>query len=261
MNLTITQAININVEELQKYSLVELAELHNFLTTSKQKKAKRKADLVAGLINAKKKEQPKEEKEPVAIENSVKVKPKPKASKKSAGVTEDVEPEKESKPDKSKKVTPKAKPKAEAKAEEKVEPKKPKSLKKDKGEKPDLSKMSQEELVAYVQQLEEKVETFPTVIEGQKTKYVRTEFDNVTDIQKQLMDNPYATFLFADEKIDDNLTSFLVLFASSEVIVLLDRNREKNTTLTIKTDQLDATHIKFNKAGKFEYSFYIREKK
>lgn len=255
--MSITQILTLSVEALQGKSLAELAELHNSLKDSKQKKAMKKADLIAGIINAKKKEakeaEPKaEEKELVTVENSKKLVAKPKAT---AGA-----PKAEDKPKAT--VKPKVTPKAEEQEQEE-QPKadKPKatvkSLKRPKQEQPDLSKMSQEQLMNYVQTLQEQTETFPSEIPAEKSTYNRLEFETLKDIQRELIERPMTLYLFADEKIDDKLTQFLVLFVNAEAIVLFDRNRQKNTTITLKPEQLEAEHITMDKQ-KFKYAFYSR---
>ena len=251
--MTLVDALKFTVEELQEKSLEELQELHNILSASKQKKARLQADLVAGIMNAKQKEQAKaqaqqeeqQDAQEVAatVENSVKVKPK-------------------------KKVTTKKKADAEAQAEQKEEDKPKKAPKKkvtakkaDAGEKP-LEEMSKEELLAYVKAMQEKQarEIFPEVIEGEKVRFTQIKLETIQDIQKLLVEKPYQLYLFADERLNE-LTQFIVLFANDEIIVLLDRNQQRNTTVTLKTEQLKADHIVFEKEGKFAYRFYIREAK
>ena len=73
-------------------------------------------------------------------------------------------------------------------------------------------------------------------------------------------EKPYQLYLFADERLNE-LTQFIVLFANDEIVVLLDRNQQRNTTVTIKTEQLKAEYIVFEKEGKFPYCFYLREAK
>lgn len=262
MSLSITQILSISLEDLQAMSSDQLNELHSLLLDSKQKKAMRKLDLIEGILKVREKEEPKQE-ELVLVENSVKapIKPKAGAKKPNAG-----------KP----KLTPK--PKAEGKAEEpkaeaqeqpqeqpKAEdkPKAPKSLKKPEESKPDLSKMTQEELLEYAKQLQSKVEIFPEVINGDKVNFVKTDFESVKDIQQFLLKRPFDLFMFVDEKYDDNKkTCFLVLFVNSDITVILDRNRQKDQTLTLQTEQIDATHITFPKEkSKYKYSFYTKEKK
>ena len=125
-----------------------------------------------------------------------------------------------------------------------------------------LEEMTREELLAYVKQLQEKQEreVFPQVIEGERVRFVQLKLETIQDIQKVLLEKPYQLYLFADERLNE-LTQFIVLFANEEIIVLLDRNQQRNSTVTIKTEQLKADHIVFEKEGKFAYRFYLREAK
>jgi hypothetical protein len=267
--MTLVQALALTLEEIQGKELSELAELHSVLATSKQKKAKRQADLVAGIINAKKKElkaaEPaeakEEEKEPVLVgaENSAKPKlkgAKPKANRGGKAAKPKAKPAQKEEPEEDQDDQPEAdKPKADQ-----PEPKKPKSLKRKKKDTPDVSKMSKEELEKLAVQLIENDSRFPKEISGKNTTFKKAEFETLEEIQAHLMEQPLSLYVFADERLDDSLTQFQLLFANAEVIVLLDRNRKKNSTVTIKTDQLEAEHLAFDKE-RFEYSFYVRETK
>jgi hypothetical protein len=282
-NLTVSKALTLSVEDFQKLTLSELAELHKLLADSKQKKALRKADLVAGVINSKKKEAKQEEQKElvtVGAENSTKAptkpiikKPQPKQQPKQANPIEKhlEQPKPKAQPKQPTKAELEAlaneslpkdadKPADEPKAEK--EPPKPKTFKRPSEERPDFSTMSQEQLLAYIAQLEEKAETFPKVFNGEKTKYTRTDFESVTDLQKFLREKPYSLYCFVDEKQDEKLTQFLVLFASPEILVVLDRTRYKNSVTTIEMKNVTETVLKFPKEKlQFEYAFYIREKK
>jgi hypothetical protein len=280
--ITVSKALSLSVEDFQKLTLAELAELHKLLADSKQKKALRKADLVAGVINSKKKavKQEEQKEEPtlftVGAENSTKApikKPLPKQQPKQVDPITDAlkQPKQQPKPKQPNKAELEAlgneslpkdegKPKAEPKAEK--EPTKPQTFKRPIEERPDFSTMSQEQLLAYIAQLEEKAETFPKVFNGEKTKYTRTDFESVTDLQQFLRTKPYSLYCFVDEKQDEKLTQFLVLFASHEILVVLDRTRYKNSVTTIEMKNVTETYLKFPKEKlQFEYSFYIREKK
>lgn len=277
-NISITKAISMSVEEFQKLQLSELAELHKLLADSKQKKALRKADLVAGVITAKKKERKSEEQaELVGAENSVKT-PKKPTPKKADPITEElkkptpklVKPSKPKQAEELKKLAgedeeqpqEQSKGVTEDKPQEQEQEQQEPTFKRPTQEQPDFANMTKEELMKYVATLEAKTEKFPKVIDGQKTKYTRTEFENVKAIQDVLLKNPMNLYIFADERIDEKKTQFLVLFASSECLVLLDRNRQKNTTITFEMKNVTATHLKFPKEkSQFEYAFYIREKK
>jgi hypothetical protein len=270
--ISITKAISLMPEELQKLSNAELAELHKLLKDSKQKKALKKADIVGGILSARIKEakqEPKQE-ELVLVENSVKTPVKKPIVKKKETPIEDALKTPKVKTVTKHDIVKELKELAgenEAPDQSKEEPKQeePKqepSFIRPQEEQPDLTKLSQEQLLKYIATLEQKHEKFPQVVEATKTKYVRTEFPTVKDIQNELLKNPMNLYVFADERIDDRKTQFLVLFASPEVIVLLDRNREKNTTITIETKNVTATHLKFPKdKSTYEFAFYRREKK
>jgi hypothetical protein len=76
------------------------------------------------------------------------------------------------------------------------------------------------------------------------------------------MKQPMSLYCYVDERFDDKHTQFLVLYANEEIIVMLDRTREKNTTITLKTSEVQGTTLKFPKdKNTYEYAFYIREKK
>jgi hypothetical protein len=272
--MTISNALQLTIEDLQAMSTEELTSLHSMLVVSKQKKASRKLDLVEGVLKGRKadKPEPQAEPEPETVENSVKTpkKPtvkaggkKPTVKKPSPKKTPQEQLDAIQKKQEEQAEQENEQEEQEERKEEKKPTPKPTSLKKTKEEQPDLTKMSQAELLEYVKQLEAKTETFPEVIAGTKVDFKKAEFENVQEIQQFLLKRPYELFLFCDEKYDDNKhTCFIVLFANPEVVVLLDRNRQKNTTITLKTEQLTATHLLFPKdKAKFEYSFYTKEKK
>lgn len=276
--LNIAQAIALSLEELQAMNAGQLAELHSTLSTSKQKAATRRADLIAGIIRGKKKApDASEQLELVPVENSVKPKPsrKPKAGAKTAGAAL-VDALKESDAEEAKaEGTPKPsrKPKAQAgtkKDAPAVDPREPvaeekapepkKTLKRKSAAKPDIDKMSAAELKKLAAELVEKTENgdFAPVIQGDKISYKRLDgFDTVLDIQKYIVANPLRLYMFVDEKIDDDLTQFVVLYANENVIVLHDRNRSIDSTMTAQMKNMDADTIKFDKV-KFKYSFYER---
>lgn len=249
--MTLVQALQFTVEDLQAKTLEELQELHSILSGSKQKKARLQADLIAGIISAKRKDQ----KVTATVENSVKPKRRATVKKEKADAQAPAEtpaPADEKTEEKAEAETPKKK---------KATPKKVSTKKADNVEKP-LEEMSKEELLAYVKQLQEQKarEVFPQVIEGEKVRFTQVKLETIQDIQKVLLEKPYQLYLFADERLNE-LTQFVVLFANDEVIVLLDRNQQRNATVTIKTEQLKADYIVFEKEGRFAYRFYIREAK
>lgn len=250
-NLTITQLIKIPVEELQAMEVAQLEELHTIASESKQKPAKRKADLISGIIAGKKKEAKKEEKELELVENSAKLKASSK--KKSSSKTK---AEKKEAPKKD--TEEEAEQKEEVKAEEK--PKK-KSLKRPKKEQPNVKQMSKEELEKLAATLLEENQKFPSVIAGQKVQYVRQDFDTIEEIQTVLQTKPFTLFMTVDERVDNDLTFFQVLYASEDVLVMIDKTRQVNSTINLDTTKgLEAEHIVFEKK-KYEYSFYTKEAK
>lgn len=281
---TLTSAMSLTLEQLQVLPTEALNEAMNTLKASAQKKAGRKADLIAGILKGRSKEaeagepEASEQLELVPVENSVKAPKKPKASgmkmtsktpkgKKAPKPEPEADGEMladakfhgdaEAKPKKTK--APKAKAKAETPEPTKAEPKKSKSLKRKKSDAPDVDKMSEKELRELAKNLTAKVNMFPDEIRGENTSYVNIEnFETVKEMQKFIIENPLRLHVFADEKLDDNLTQFLVLFVNEDVIVLLDRNRDKNTTLTVPMKNFTADTITFDKM-KFKYSFYVRQ--
>ena len=250
---TLVQAMQFTVEDLQAKTLEELQELHSILSASKQKRARLQADLVAGIMSAKKKEaKEKAQTETQAVENSKKrkatVKKKAQADEKQAKA--DAQADEKQADEK------------QAQALKKKATKKKATTKKAQAGEKALDEMSKEELLAYVKQLQDQKarEIFPQAIEGEKVRFVQVKLETIQDIQKVLLEKPYGLYLFADERLNE-LTQFLVLFANDEVIVLLDRNHQRNSTVTIKTDQLKADHIVFAKEGMFACRLYIREAK
>ena len=272
---TLVQALQFTVEDLQEKSIEELQELHSILSGSKQKKARLQADLVAGIMSAKMSAKRKE-KVTTTVEKTVEnsMKPKRKATVKKKKAEAKTEEKAEAKADAQAQAD--APVEAPAQADEKTgektgekvqadtqaqKKKKATPKKANAGEKA-LEEMSKEELLAYVKQLQEQKEReiFPEVIEGEKVRFKQVKLETIQDIQKLLLERPYQLYLFADEGLND-LTQFIVLFANDEVIVLLDRNQQRNSTVTIKTEQLKENYIIFEKEGKFAYRFYIREAK
>lgn len=258
-NLTIKQALALPLETLQAMPIEELKALHSTLKESTQKPATRKADLVAGIIKGIQKASKvvAEVTSPQAelVENSVKAPSKKKPSKKALKEqVKEAEAEAKEEPKKPSKKQPK---KEEAEAKEEA-PKKAKSFKRKAGKKADVTKMSQEELVEYAKTLQAQAEQFPEVIKGEKSSYELIEFDTIQDMQKHLLTSPMKLYMFLDEKMDEELTQFLVLFVNQDIIVLLDRNRQKDTTLTLKQEQVSEEEITINKV-KFKYAFYNRK--
>lgn len=246
----LTDALQVQPEEMDKLTLAELAELHNTLAGSKQKKARLQADIVASKIKQKKAttqeqlnaimdkmDKEENEAELVPVENSVKPSiKKPIAKMKSK---QDAKPE----------TKKEEKPKAKATPKKSNKPK-------------SLEDMNQEELLVYIQKMQEQQakEIFPEVIDGEKIRFVQSKLETIKDMQNALIENPMSVYLYMDEKLDDDLTQFTVLFANSDVIVMLDRTRQKNTTITLKPEQLKDGHFT-DKNGKFPIRFYIREVK
>lgn len=270
--LTVQQALAMPLETLQAMDVQMLTDLHSVLKASSNKKATRKADLVSGIIKGLKKASDTVvetvQAELLPVENSVKKKaPKKKAPVKAQPdnveeITEadGTQPEAETTIPKKKAPGKKAPKKADAEqeAEAKEEaPKVPKSLKKKKAPKPNPEKMTQEELIEYAKTLQEATEDFPSEIPGDKASYTRIDLDTIEDIQNHLVTNPMHLYVFMDEKLDETLTQFLVVFVNADVLVMIDRNRQVNTTVTIPQKDLDADFMKFDKA-KFKYSFYER---
>lgn len=271
-NITLTNALALPIETLQAMDVQMLTDLHSVLVASTQKKATRKADLVSGIIKGLKKASDTVvetvQAELLPVENSLKKKApgKKKAPVKNAqpdNVEEITEVDGTEAKAPGKKKAPKKALKdqikeadAEAKDEEPKEAPK-KSLKKKKAPKPNLKQMSQEELIEYAKTLQEQTEDFPSEIPGDKASYTRLDLDTIEDIQNHLVTKPMHLYIFMDEKLDETLTQFLVVFVNAEVLVMIDRNRQVNTTVTIPQKDLDADFMKFDKA-KFKYSFYER---
>jgi hypothetical protein len=244
--IKLVDALQVQPEAMENLEMSELLELHSVLRSSKQKKAKLQADIVGAQISKRTKamkeaqeEQPEENL--VLVENSVKTPIKPKVTttnKKPVAKTT-------SKP----KATTKVEDKPKAKATSKPKPKA-------------LEEMSQEELLSYIQQMQEQQakEIFPEVIDANTIQFKQVKVDTVQDMQKFIIEHPMSLYLYMDEKLDNDLTQFTVLFANPEIVVMLDRTRQKNTTITLKPEQLKDGHYT-DKNGKFPIRFYLREVK
>lgn len=226
--MTITEILKTTPEELQAKSVEELQAMHAQAEKSNQKKLKLKADVIRGVLNAKSKEEPKaapapeakKEPEKVLVENSVK---KPAARKAPA------------------KKAPAKKPEVKAVEEKKAPAKKAPAAKK---------------AAPVKEEPEAKQELFPDVIKTDKSSYEAVKLKTVEEIQQALVDEPFHYYLFVDEEVEQPV-QFLILFASKDVIVLLDRNDMINTTVTIKTKQLKPDVIDWGKEhGKFPYRMY-----
>jgi hypothetical protein len=249
------------VEELQGMNLAKLSELHNSLADKKDKKARLQRDLIAGVIKSKtaeKKAEQEQQLELVPAENSAK--PKAKVKGKSKGAIGKKVPAK----------IPADKVEAHAIAEQvttEPEPEKkklPKKLsKKNTVKKPDLKK-APKEVQEYIASLESEAIKFPEVLEGEKFDFVRTEFDDLRDLQQALLSNVYSVYIFIDEKIDDTLTQFLVTYANENLILGVDKTRNTDTVVQIHPEELEEGKYSY-KEGKnkftFDYSFYTKEKK
>lgn len=284
---TITAALALTLDQLQALPTEALKEVHETLKASPQKKASRKADLIAGILKGKSNqpeeaaetEEDAEQMELLPVENSAKkAAPKMKMTSKTPRkpkVTAATEPTGDQKAEMDadakfhgdgekadEKAAPKKtasrKPTGKTAAPKKEAAPKSKSLKRVKKNAPDVDAMTPEQLKEYAKTLTAQIEVFPEEIAGAKTTYsIMDNFETVKDMQKFLIENPMRLYVFADEKLDDDLTQFLVLFADEDVIVLLDRNRERNTTLTVPQKNFTADTITFDKM-KFQYSFYRR---
>lgn len=278
---TIKQALAITPEAIALLPLDAMQALADALATSEDKRAKRKLDLVAGTLEGLRKQAKKagdkiSEAEFKAVENSVKkvgkkkpvVKAKPEApevaeeSEQAELPLDDAQPEAQPEAPKKKPV---AKPKTKAKkvAEEVEEAPEAEADKKPaKPAKP--AKVTDEvaELKKQLAKLEKEkallqAEIFPKVIEREKGADLESlALPTVQDVQKLLIERPLQTFLYVHEGLDDKPTAFTVLFMNEEILVLLDRSRQKNTTLTLLVKNMTVKTVKIDNR-ECPFTFYL----
>lgn len=241
---TITGVVKMPVEDLEGLGLSLLAVLHQVVSAGATKQARLRADLIAGIIKAKKEAK---KAEPVVAENSAKP-----ATKK---------PAKKGKKDADKVAEPAV-----------AVPKKPvKSAKKAEEAAPDLTTMSPEQLMAYAQKLkgekkatpakkqDKPVEKFPATIDGQKVRYTRVNFGKLEELQQALVNNPFRVYLMLDEKLDDGkLTQCLVTYASKNLILLVDKSRKVDTIIEALPNAIDGELVTvLDKKSKFPCAIYV----
>lgn len=274
---TLSEIMQSTPEALMLLSLQQLEEVHKIAQTGTTKAAKNKVDLVAGIISAKKKEEQKAAKaakQPEAIANSVKAPAAPKAAAAAAAAPKGqapaapkgstpaaptaapkapgAKPQAATKPQAAAPAAPKAQAAAAApKATPPIKPKK-------------LEEMSPEELLAHAKTLEKKADKFPEEIETGKSVFKRVVPADAEELGAVLLAHPYNVFMFVDERIDDNLTQFLVTYASEKIIVIVDKNRQKECHMGIDTVTTLANNAIVEKQGgqtlTFPLAFYVKEK-
>lgn len=256
---TITEALAVFPEDLKSKPLEEVQAIADALATSTAKKAKLKLDLVIGTLEARRKEAKKSgdsaaEQDVKAIENSLKKKPRSNKPKKVAPKKE--EPKQEELPleEKPEEVAEEPKPKSPKKAA-------PKKEKTEKGAEGTSDKELLEKLAALEKEnakLKNKI--FPDVIERKdKAPLVAQDLPNVKDVQKILIERPLELFMYCHEGLDDNSTVFTVLFMNEEILVLLDRSRQANTTLTLQVKNMRQRSVTIDKR-ECPFRFYLSEK-
>lgn len=258
--MTIKEALQVQPEELATMTLEEVQTVADTLERSTAKQARLKLDVVKGTLEARRKEAKKagneeEAKEVQAVENSVKkkvakkAKPKLKAPKQEAMELEEEE--------------------EEGQAEEPKEEPKPKKAPKPKKKEDEAEAGEDEELKAIKKKMAElekenaklKAEVFPNRLERKgKAPLVAQTFKKVQDVQKVLVERPLELMIYAHEGIDDKPTAFIVLYMNEEILVLLDRSREANTTLTLDTKSVTEKSLKINNR-ECPYVYYLAEKK
>jgi hypothetical protein len=276
---TLKDALKLSVDDLQTFNPGELAMLHTLVTEgTPTKQSKRLADLIAGIIQGKKKNG--ETAPAPTVENSVKTAPKKPTAPKAKTAPATVEPgsvtkapeQEPGKPAPAKKTLTK-KPTAPAPAPKKEEPKQPQQTKGKPAPVPAPKKKAGDvyeglspEQIAYFKELESKAknaQVFPATIEGGNSVFTVTEYKDVKELQAQLMTNPYSVYCFMNERIDNKLTQFLVVYADDEQILLLDKNRQKGSTMSTQPEALNTLeHRDLKKQDlSFPVQFYTREVK
>jgi hypothetical protein len=274
---TIAEIISTPPESLMTLSLSELEEVHKTVSAGTTKPAKAKTDLIAGIIAGKRKEEKRTAK-PEAVANSVKQPAAPKgaaaaATAAAAAPKSPVKPSAAAPAAPVKPAAPKgnvkpaaaapAAPAAPTKPAAKPPQPAPKAAAAAKPSKP-VEQMDQAELIAYAKELEAKAEKFPAVLDTPKSLFKRFEPETVQELGAMLIANPYHVFCFIDERIDDNLTQCLVVYASDKSVLAVDKNRQKETHMTIATDAVASRVWTIKDGGAtltFPLAFYVREPK
>lgn len=280
IQFTVKQAMSLMPEALAKLSLEELQTVAEVLKGSSDKRAERKLDLVKGVLEARRKEAKKagetdREKEIRAIENSIK---KPKAEQDKLPLDGEEADKPEEQPQNSAKSTnsrqkPKLtinrnsknqKPEPETKPDAKPEPKpQPQS----KPEQTDKMKELQKQMKEFQKQMKELAEEnralkgklFPDEIEINDGVVVEAiKLPELADIQRVLQDRPYKLMMYVHEGIDDQLTAFTVLFANEAILVLLDRSREINSTMTLQVKDMTESSVRIDNRD-CPFNFYLTQ--
>lgn len=105
-----------------------------------------------------------------------------------------------------------------------------------------------------------KADIFPAEIEMTKGKLVATDFKEVLDVQKALIEKPYQVYIQVHEGLDDIATTFLVVFMNENKLILVDKSREKDTTLDLFTKDMTKTTVMIDKRP-CPFKFYVKESK
>jgi hypothetical protein len=90
--------------------------------------------------------------------------------------------------------------------------------------------------------------------------------EDIQQLGEVLVSNPYAVYVFMDERVDDTLTQCLLTYASDKLALFVDKSRQPETFLSVTTaagvEQFIAGEY-VQKDGKqsvsFPVAFYLRE--
>lgn len=74
---------------------------------------------------------------------------------------------------------------------------------------------------------------FPEVIESDKYTYHKLVVENVQELADYLINEPYGVFALLDEQINDELTHFLIAYASEQLLLFVDKSRSKETFMSL----------------------------
>lgn len=251
---TVTEVLRITPETLRTFDISELERLNGILEGATTKPAKNKAYQIGEIIKAMQKEQRSASKpEPVA--NSA------KSAKPEAGVAKSASATAPGKTAGKSGAAAKARATIKPTPAKPAAPATPPSAAASKPAAPGKKKledMDKEELIAALKQNEK----FPEVVPGPDNtrEFIKLDVESVGDLCRHIARDPFGIYMIMDEHCGDNLTLFLVPYASDKVIIAVDKNREQETFLaldpiSIKTmthEEKEGNKVKFT----MPFAFY-----
>lgn len=98
--------------------------------------------------------------------------------------------------------------------------------------------------------------TSPTGKELVATKYEGKTADKIRAIQQQLVATPYEMYALVHEGLDDVATTMQVVYMNESIIILVDKSREVNSTLTLLVPHMTRSAFKID-GRNCPYMFYV----